>query len=148
MAEFHYQLLETEILLTKDSADVAIKAGEKIRELALPRYFFSPDRLIFYNVPWSKDILARAYLKKGDIHKAIAEYERLLSFDPASKDRRLTNPKYHYSVARLYQQKGSKNKAIQHYKEFLDIWRNADEGIPELMDARNQYQLLTQNKEK
>ncbi len=141
--DLHYQLLKAELLLALDSLDAAIAIGEKIKELALPRYFFTPDRIIFYNLPWSRDILARAYIKKGNIDKAIEEYERLLNFNPAGKDRRVMNPKYHYYVARLYQQKSQNNKAIQHYKKFLELWKDADEGLLELIDARRQYRLLT-----
>jgi serine/threonine protein kinase/Flp pilus assembly protein TadD len=139
----HYQLLRAELLLAQDSTDAAIAVGEKIKELALPRYFFTPDRIIFYNLPWSRDILARAYIKKGDIDKAIAEYERLIHFNPAGRDHRIMNPKYHYYVARLYQQKEQKNKAVQHLKQFLEIWKNADEDLPELIDAKKRLRLLT-----
>ena len=134
--------MKAELLLALDSLDAAIAVGEEIKELALPRYFFTPDRIIFYNIPWIRDILARAYIKKGNIDKAIAEYERLIHFDSASKDRRIINPKYHYDVARLYQQKGQKSMAVQHYKRFLELWENADEGLPELIDARNRLSKL------
>jgi serine/threonine protein kinase/cytochrome c-type biogenesis protein CcmH/NrfG len=145
IARLHYQLLEAELLLTMDSTDTAIMLGEKIKELALPRYYFSPNRLIFYNLPWSRDILARAYIKKGNIDKAVTEYERLIHFDPAGKDRRIMNPKYHYYLARLYQQKEQKNKAVQHLEKFLEIWKNADEDISEFIDAKKRLKELTSN---
>jgi tetratricopeptide (TPR) repeat protein len=138
----HYQLLKAELLLAQDSIDAAITAGEEIKELALPRYFFTPDRILFYNYPWSRDILARAYIKKGDIDKAIKEYERLLHFNPAGKDRRVMNPKYHYYVAKLYQQKGQKDKAIQHLERFLEIWKNANKYIPDFIDAKKRLSTL------
>jgi tetratricopeptide (TPR) repeat protein len=138
-----YQLLKAELLLAQDSTDAAITVGEEIKELALPRYFFTPDRIIFYNLPWLRDFLARAYIKKGNIDKAIAEYERLINFNPASRDRRFMNPKYHYYVAKLYQEKGQESKAVQHLKRFLEIWKNADEDLPELIDAKKRLRLLT-----
>jgi len=87
--------------------------------------------------------LARAYLKKGNIDKAIDEYERLIHFNPASKDRRLMYPKYHYYVARLYQEKDKKESAVKHLNQFLKIWKNADDDIPELIDARKRLEELT-----
>jgi tetratricopeptide (TPR) repeat protein len=146
IACLHYQLLEAELLLVMDSTDDAIMLGEKIKELAKPRYNFSPNRLLFYNYPWTRDVLARAYIKKGNIDKAIAEYERLIHFNPEGRDRRIMNPKYHYYVAKLYQERNRKSKAVQHYKKFLEIWKNADEGLPELTDAKKRLKTLTTKK--
>jgi tetratricopeptide (TPR) repeat protein len=143
IVNLHYQVLRAELLLVQDSTDTAIIISEDIKELALPRYYFQPDRLIFYNLPWSRDILARAYIKKGNIDKAIAEYERLIHFNPEGRDRRIMNPKYHYYVARLYQQKGQKHKAVQHLKRFLEIWNNADKDIPLYIDAKKMLKELT-----
>jgi serine/threonine protein kinase len=148
VSEMQYRLLEAELLLAKDSIDSAISIGEKIKELAPPRYFPAADRLIFYNLPWSRDILARAYIKKGSIDKAIGEYERLIRFNPASKDRRIMNPKYHYYLGRLYQEKDQKNKAIQHFIQFLGIWKSADKDIPELIDAKKRLRLLANENDK
>ena len=32
--------------------------------------------------------------------------------------------------------KGHKGKSIEHYQKFLNLWKDADPGIPELEDAR------------
>ena len=90
-----------------------------------------------------RDVLARAYLQKGQIAEAIAEYERLSSFDPKREDRRLISPEYHYSLAKLYEQAGSNEKAIKEYQKFLRIWKNADPDLPELIDAKIQLAKLT-----
>ena len=66
----------------------------------------------------------------------LAEYEKLTTFDPNNKDRRLIHPTYHYQLAKLYEQKELKNKAIEKYQKFLKLWKNADEDLPELIDAK------------
>ena len=83
-----------------------------------------------------KDILGRAYKEGGELDKAIEEYERLTAFDPKSKDRFLIHPLYRYRLAKLYEEKGRDQKAIDQYERFLELWKDADEGLPELEDAR------------
>ena len=80
--------------------------------------------------------MARAYLQKGDLDRAITEYEKLVTFDPASRARFLVHPELHYRLAKLYEQKGLKGKAIEQYRKFLDLWKDADPGLPEVEDAK------------
>jgi len=80
--------------------------------------------------------LARAYQQKGEVDKAIAEYERLITFDPQSEDRSLIHPLYHYRLAKLYEEKGWEGKAIEHYEKFLELWEDADLGVGEVEEAR------------
>ncbi len=127
-------LLRAEILLVQDYAGDAIKVMEKAEPLVPPS--MNIVNLVFHNFPFIQDVLARAYARKGDLDKAIAEYERLITFDPEGKSRRLLHPKYLYRVAKLYEQNGDRAKAIKSYEKFLDLWKDADPGTAELEDAR------------
>jgi len=88
------------------------------------------------------DVLARAYNQNGYLDKAIAEYERLTTFDPGSKDRHLIHPRYYYRLAKLYEEKGAFDQAIKEYQKFLEIWKDADEDLPEKIDAKERLTKL------
>ena len=98
-----------------------------------------------YSVPFLKDVFARVFHKKGDIDKAIAEYELLINVNSESPSTILIHPKYHYRLAKLYEEKGDTAKAIKEYEKFLDIWKDADKDLPELIDAKARYTILKRN---
>ena len=129
-----YRLLEAEVFLAENLPEKAIEAGEKIVALKFPN--MTTPRLTFYNIPFVKDILARAYWKKGDLDKAIAEYERLTTVDPKTQVRYLIHPLYHYRLGRVYEEKGESAKAAAEYRKFLEYWKDADASHPELADAK------------
>jgi tetratricopeptide (TPR) repeat protein len=129
----HFKLIQAEVRLAEENADAAITAMKGVKH-ELPA--MSPPILLSINLPVLQDVLPRAYLKKGQIDEAIAEYERLLAFDPDSNDRRWKHPIYHYRLAKLYEEKGWNGKAIEHYEKFLNLWKGADPGIAEVDEAR------------
>jgi serine/threonine protein kinase/Tfp pilus assembly protein PilF len=137
---FRFQLLKTEVFLAENSLDSAIEAGEKL----VPENF--PDMntasIATYNIPFLKDVLARAYWKKGDLDKAIAEYVRLTAIEPDSQVRYWIHPLYHYRLGRAYEDKGEKTKAAAEYQKFLEYWKDADANHPELADAKKRLDAL------
>jgi serine/threonine protein kinase/Tfp pilus assembly protein PilF len=140
-----HDLLGSEIFLTEGSPGKAIDMLEKTSIPGPPFYAFSGTPWpgdIAYNLPFLRDSLAKAYAKMGDLDKAIAEYERLITFDPKVESRLLIHPKYHYRLAKLYEQKGLKDKARAQYQRFLDLWRDADPGLPEVADAKKRLVAL------
>jgi tetratricopeptide (TPR) repeat protein len=132
---YHFNYLSGEILFAEGRAREAIFLLEKAPPKILPSIAYS-QTLIDYNCPFLKDVLARAYEKNGEIDKAIAEYERLTTFYPKSREPFLIHPKYHYFLGKLYEQKSLKAKAAERYGRFLDLWKDADPGLPEVEDAR------------
>ncbi|MFB0564935.1 MAG: protein kinase [Candidatus Aminicenantaceae bacterium] len=134
-----YDILKGETLLAEGSTEKAITFLEKAPAPGKPPLM---QFILPYNAPFIKDVLARAYNKKGELDKAIAEYERLITFNPESEGRCLIHPKYHYRLAKLYEQKGWKGKAIEHFEKFLSFWKDADPVIEEVEDVRKRLAVL------
>jgi tetratricopeptide (TPR) repeat protein len=94
------------------------------------------DGMMTYNLPPLKDVEARAYVMKGDLERAIDQYETLSRFDPDSRDRRLIHPKYHYRLAGAYEKAGRNTDAIREYETFLRLMRSPGVVLEEIDAAR------------
>jgi tetratricopeptide (TPR) repeat protein len=136
-------ILEAEIALAEGNFDKALSVLDEtsLARSVPPALQYVMD-VIGYNIPSLKDVLARAYQQKGDLDKAIAEYERLIAFDPDTRARYLVHPLYHYRLASLYEERGWKGKAIDQYEQFLELWKDADAGTREVEDATKRLTAL------
>jgi hypothetical protein len=67
---------------------------------------------------------------------AIDIYRGLLTSAPGQKWVGAFEPRYVLEIARLLTQAGQKDAARQEYRRFLDLWKNADPGLPEVAEAR------------
>jgi serine/threonine protein kinase/tetratricopeptide (TPR) repeat protein len=128
------RLLAGEVALAGSSVEDAVEAGEKIVLENYPSLNMTP--FSFYNLPFLKDVLARAYWKKGDLVRAAAEYRKLMTIDPANQVRYLISPLYHYRLGRVLEEMGDRAAARAEYRKFLEYWEGADPDHPELADAR------------
>jgi hypothetical protein len=50
--------------------------------------------------------------------------------------------KAHYLLGLAYEKSGWNKKAIEQYEEFLEIWKDADPGIPEVEDTKQRLKRL------
>ncbi|NTV81056.1 MAG: protein kinase, partial [Candidatus Aminicenantes bacterium] len=135
-------ILNAEIMVAEGSPRKAIDIMKKAKAHVV-NYINYPEYHVRFNFPAQKDVLARAYAAAGDLDKAIGEYERLATFDPLEKSSFLIYPLFNYRLARLYEQKDLKAKARERYTRFLNLWKDADPGIPEVEDARKRLAGLT-----
>jgi hypothetical protein len=48
----------------------------------------------------------------------------------------LLEPRYVLALARVLEKQGDRASARREYERFLELWKNADPGLPELAEAR------------
>ena len=76
-----------------------------------------------------EDCLANAYLELGQLEEAITEYNRILKLNP-------NYPLLHYHLGQAYERKGQGEQARAEYQPFLEIWKDADQDVPEVIAAK------------
>src|SRR5204862_221877 len=99
----------------------ATEVIEKFKEALQHR---APTNLDAY-----EDCLANAYLELGRLDEAIAEYERILKLNP-------NYPLVHYHLGQAYERKGQQDQARVVYERFLQVWKDPDADIPEVVRVR------------
>ena len=90
-----------------------------------------------------REYLGRSYLEAGRIDDALMIYEKIIN-------RYELNRAYwpaggvmtHFYLGRTYEEAGRYDEAIEQYETFLDIWRDADEGIKIIEDAKKRLAKL------
>jgi tetratricopeptide (TPR) repeat protein len=96
-----------------------------------PGYF--PDQLY----------LGRCLLGAGKLGKAVTTLEKTMN---TYSDSRGSWPHLstlgHYWLALAYEASGWNNKAVEQYESFLDIWKDADEGLKPIEDAKERLERL------
>jgi tetratricopeptide (TPR) repeat protein len=81
------------------------------------------------------EMLARAHQMAGRLDDAVEVHQHLLRI---FGDHALS----HYELGKLYEEMNRPDEAEQEYTIFLDMWSEADEGLPQLEDARQQLAVL------
>lgn len=84
---------------------------------------------VIWMIDFLEDCLANAYLETGRLDEAITEYERILRLNQ-------NYPLAHYRLARAYEGKGLRERARAEYERFVQVWKDADADIPEVIAAK------------
>ena len=81
--------------------------------------------------------IARSYLGAGRIDDALKIYEKIINrYEPGRGYWPVFGVMTYYYLGQAYEEAGRYSDAIEQYETFLDIWKNADEGVPSIEDAR------------
>jgi len=84
----------------------------------------------------SLESLALAYYNSGDIEKSRKEYEKITSLNMGRLWQGDLYVRSFYMLGKIHEQQGNNAKAIEHYEKFLDLWKDADPGIAEVVEVR------------
>ncbi|MFC2142620.1 protein kinase [Acidobacteriota bacterium] len=80
--------------------------------------------------------LGEAQLLAGDFDAARKTYEEGLDLTLGKWLYGILWAKSHFKLGEVYEKLGNQDKAIEHTEKFLEMWKDADPGLPELTDAR------------
>jgi len=132
---YYYYLMGIKELYVKNYL-TAIDFLKKAISLLSEQHEASDMHAVFY------EPLARCYYNIGDLDKAEKEYEQIINLTTGRMLYGDFYSKSFYMLGKIYQEKGWKGKAIEHYEKFLDLWKNADKDLPELIDTRKRVAKL------
>jgi tetratricopeptide (TPR) repeat protein/TolB-like protein len=132
-------VLEGEIALARGDHEAAARgfaSGLPARRMIFNRhlYFFLPS--VLANNLILRDAPARIAVGQGRPAEAIAVYRRLLTSGPDQPWTAALEPRYVLALAQLLERTGDRAAARAEYRRFLEYWKDADAGLPEIAAAR------------
>jgi tetratricopeptide (TPR) repeat protein len=93
------------------------------------------------------DYMARAYYKSGNLEKARACYDKIISMTYERKEEGDIYARCFYHLGKIYQQKGLTGKSIENYNTFIRLWQECDPQFrPLVADAKKQVNELEEKK--
>lgn len=131
--------LEGEVALAErqfDKAARAFAAGEPARKMFVVLQTIHESLSFYANNLVLRDGRARVAAAQGRTVEAIALYRGLLRPGPEQKWTAMLDPRHVIALARLLDKAGERDPARAEYQRFLEHWKDADPGLPELAEAR------------
>jgi tetratricopeptide (TPR) repeat protein len=121
-------------------------ASSKNHDCAQAKAYY--DSAARYSVPpqaklFCLDILARCQYEVGLVDEGLSTMKLLAA---TSDSARVDNfARYTFLLGKFYEKKGEKKPAIENYDKFLNMWKNADKDLPDIIDAKARLAKLKGN---
>jgi tetratricopeptide (TPR) repeat protein len=85
---------------------------------------------------WPVFHLGMAHFRAGNMEKARKAFEDVTKMTVGRIWLGELYPKSYYMLGQVFEKTGDRSRAIENYAKFLDLWKNADPGLPEVADAQ------------
>ncbi len=130
--EWWYPYIQVSIHGSKHDCDSAESFTDTVRQTA-------PAFILIFDLYW----LAECRLKAEQLDEAMESLLELqLVYDNAYGGRALRYPRIFYLLGKIHEKKGDLKLALENYGKFLEMWKDADEDLPDLIDAKARYKRL------
>jgi serine/threonine protein kinase/tetratricopeptide (TPR) repeat protein len=124
----HSHKLSAQIALAENKPKVALESLEEMKRLGIHYYGGLID--IEY-----RESVARVLQMAKRLDEAAVVHEDMLKVYAG-------HALSHYGLGKIYQELGRSVDAKREFSEFLEMWSEADEGLPQLVDARERLSAL------
>ena len=84
--------------------------------------------------PYCGYLAALCYFELGELNKAVEEIRAAQSYFGGAHW--LAHSKGLYVLGKIYEKKGDPKLAVENYEKFLNLWKDADNDLPDLLDAK------------
>jgi len=86
--------------------------------------------------------LANYYFQVGDWNNAITTYEEIIGYRSLGSEAQDCCVQAHLKLGIAYEALDNIEKAIYNYQHFLKLWKEADEDLPDLLEAKSRLEQL------
>jgi serine/threonine protein kinase/Tfp pilus assembly protein PilF len=119
-----------------------VEYGKKDYRKAADHFGSACGRLDFEGDAQFFNSLARSLFESGDLDKARREYEKIVLQTAGRLRHGDIYAKAFYMLGKIAEKQGDIIKARENYRKFLDLWKDADAGLPEVADAKKRLAAL------
>jgi tetratricopeptide (TPR) repeat protein/tRNA A-37 threonylcarbamoyl transferase component Bud32 len=125
---FSASKIQAEIELAEKDPEAALKTLLEMKRRGMPQ------RAGWWTIEW-REALAHAYYMAGRLEEAAGVHEEMLRiFSGHSLS--------HYDLGKLYEEMGRATDTASEYEAFIDAWAEADEGLPQIEDAKKRLAVI------
>jgi serine/threonine protein kinase/Tfp pilus assembly protein PilF len=123
-------------LAKRDASMAARKLEESLQIMRGETFYLTTEHAYLL------DLLADAYQMSGRFDKAAETFARISELQGGRSGWGAIYSRSYYKLGKVLEQLGKKAEAREKYLKFLDLWKDADPGLPEVEDAKKRLATL------